>query len=59
MSGDSRKHFKKFILKDFKMKRETFYLFLLLAVLMYGKSAASIPNETWNYVTIRQDAHMF
>ena len=41
------------------MTKEVFYVFLVLAVLMYGKSAASIPNETWNYVTIRQDAHIF
>lgn len=41
------------------MTKEVFYVFLVLAVLMYGKSAASIPNETWNYVTIRQDAPMF
>ena len=53
------------------MKKEVFYFFL--AVLTYGKSirstastpryndfgAASIPNETWNYVTARPNAHMF
>ena len=54
------------------MKKKVNY-FLILAVLTYGENirstasslffsdfgAASVPNETWHYVTVRQNAHMF
>ena len=51
------------------MKKEVFSL--VLAVLIYGEAilsdaspdassgTSSIPNETWNYVTVRKNAHIF
>ena len=62
-----------FIFKKFKMKKEVLSLVLVLAALKYGEtipsdasppiyskfSASSIPNETWNYVTVRENAHIF
>ena len=64
---------KGFVLKEFKMNKEALFLVLVLAALTYGKSilsdaspsfdskfgASSIPNETWNYVTVRKNAHVF
>ena len=64
---------KSVILKEFKMNKEALFLVLVLAALTYGKSilsdtspptydkfgASIIPNETWNYVTVRQNAHIF
>ena len=55
------------------MNKEALFLVLVLAALTYGKSilsdtspstygkfgASIIPNETWNYVTVRQNAHIF
>ena len=50
--------FQKFFFpKNFKMRKEVLYLLLILPVQTYGQS--SIPNETWNYVEIRTNAHMF
>ena len=39
------------------MMKEVLYLLLILPVQTYGQS--SIPNETWNYVEVRTNAHMF
>ena len=39
------------------MRKEAFYLLLILAVQIQGKS--SIPDERWNYVTVRPNVNMF
>ena len=39
------------------MRKEVSYLLLILAVQIQGKS--SIPDERWNYVTVRPNANMF
>ena len=39
------------------MRKEVLYLLLILLVQTYGQS--TIPNETWNYVEVRTNAHMF
>ena len=39
------------------MKKEVFYLLLILLVRTYEQSR--IPGEIWNYVTVRPNAHIF
>ena len=39
------------------MRKEILYLLLILLSQTYGQS--SIPDERWNYVTVRPNAHMF
>ena len=39
------------------MRKEVLYLLLVFSTQTYGQSR--IPNETWNYVPVRQNAHIF
>ena len=39
------------------MRKEVLYLLFIFSTQTYGQS--SIPDETWNYVTVRPSAHIF